>query len=270
MDSEETSRLPLSGQTVLVTRPAHQGDDLRALLEAEGAQVLHIPTIEIQPPASTEALDAALARIESYQWLLFTSANAVDFFFRRASELRVPKFDEAIGRIRVCAIGPATRAAAEAAGLTVHLVPEEYVAESIVDAFADEALQDCRILLPRAAAARDVAPDALRAQGATVDAVDSYRSGIPLASRAAIAALLEQQTRLDWVTFTSSSTVKNFLAMGGRPLLKAARIASIGPITTDTATKHGLHVGAEAAHHTAGGLVEAILQSMTLGRSSAS
>lgn len=258
MDNEG-ARGALAGRTVLVTRPRHQASELAKLLEHHGAKVLLVPCIEMQPPADAAPLDAALRQFASYHWVIFTSANAVQFTVRRLRERGLASLQELCGSVKVCAIGPATQSALQAEGCAVDLVPAEYIAESVAEAFAEIPLEGRRVLIPRAAAARDVVPEALQARGAWVDAVEAYRSGVPAEAAGLIADILAQKTPVHWVTFTSGSTVKNFLAVGGAPLLSHARVATIGPATTEVAMKHGLHVDAEAGVHTAAGLVDAIL-----------
>lgn len=261
----------LAGKTVLVLRATGQEASLLEALSAQGAEVLHVPMIEILPPASFDALDAALRRLNSYQWIVFTSANGVSNFCRRAAELGIP-LDALHGEgmsggtvakrgdaVQVCAIGPATAAELKAHGLAVHRIPDAHIAEGIVEAFAGEDLRNQRVLLPRAAAGRDLAPDALRAQGATVDVVETYRSALPAASVAAVEALAAEGRRVDWVVFSSGSTVKNFLSAGGRPLLASARTVSIGPATSAVMRKHALEPTAECAHPGTDALVQAIL-----------
>lgn len=258
--TDNAHRGTLRGRRVVVTRPLNQAAELQDLLEAHGATAILIPALEIQPPANSGPLDEALREAHRYAWVIFTSANAVERVAVRAAELGLPRLRDAFETAHICAIGPATQAMLEAQGCRVALLPERYVAESVVSAFDTVPLQDVRVLLPRATVARDVVPDALRERGAIVDVVEAYRSGSPAASRAAIADLLHRRETVDWVTFTSGSTVANFLAMGGQPLLAGARVASIGPITSEVATKHGLRVDAEAEEHTAAGLVAAILR----------
>ncbi|MBL8216828.1 MAG: uroporphyrinogen-III C-methyltransferase [Bryobacterales bacterium] len=242
--------LPLFGQRIVNTRAKDQAPELTERLEALGAEVIEYPVIEIAPPADWTALDNALENLPDYDWLLFTSPNAVRYFFQR---LDASPYDVRDIHGRICAIGPVTKATLEAAHLKVDLVPQEYVAESVVDAFADIPLEGRVILMPRAAVARDVVPDALRQRGATVEIVDAYRNVVP--ASVPEGALDRKPT---WITFTSSSTVKNFLALAGREILDGVRIASIGPVTSETARKHGLTVTAEAQPHTIEGLVQAL------------
>lgn len=253
-------QLPLAGQRVLVPRPKDQEAELMALLREQGADPVHVPLIEIQPPSSFAALDEALWKLASYQWLLFSSANGVRSFLSRAEALGIPLDPALEGRIQVCAIGPATRDALLAAGLPVHLMPERYVAEGLAEAFANEPLAGTRVLLPRAAAARDVAPEALRAMGAEVDAVEAYRSGIPAESETQLRELRESGWQPDWVLFTSASTVKHFLAIGGHSMLEKACTVSIGPATTAAMQAQGLVPYLESADHSAQGVVNTMLQ----------
>lgn len=242
----------LRGKRVVVTRARDQAGELAARLSAVGAEVIEFPTIELQPPADTSLVDAAISRIGEYDWIIFTSANGVRFFMERGPELA--KFHG-----RVCAIGPATRDAAESAGFEVSLMPREYVAESLVEAFGSEDLRGRRILLPRAAVARDVVPDELRRRGAQVDVVEVYRTVVPPHAAARAREIFAGPHRPDWITFTSSSTVANFLEAAGPGALQGVRVASIGPITSAKARALGLHVDVEAEEYTIAGLVAAII-----------
>jgi uroporphyrinogen III methyltransferase / synthase len=246
-------RLPLFGQRVVVTRDRRQASDLADPLESLGAEALLLPAIEIREPSNPKPLDDAIARLESYDWLIFTSANGVRYFIdaldKSARDLRSLKS-------RICAIGPATKAAVEALHLKVDLVPKEYVAESVVEEFVQENLQFRRILLPQAAVARDLVPSELARRGATVDVVEAYRTVAPadLAERAR--AILDRKP--NWITFTSSSTVTNFIAAAGSEVLGQIKIASIGPITSETLRAHNIEPTVEARPHTIGGLVGAL------------
>jgi len=248
-------RLPLFGQRIVVTRDRSQASELAEPLEALGAEALLLPVIEIREPSDPQPLDDAIARLESYDWLIFTSANGVRHFVARLDQ---SSRDLRNLKARICAIGPATKAAVEALHIKVDLMPKEYVAESLVEAFAKENLQFRRILLPRAAVARDLVPRELARRGATVDVVEAYRTVAPadLADRAR--AILDRQPH--WITFTSSSTVTNFIAAAGGEALRQMKIASIGPITSATLREHGFEPTVEARPHTIEGLVEAILQ----------
>jgi len=245
-------RLPLFGRRIVVTRAREQAGTLSAKLRALGAEAIEFPTIEIQPAADYGPLDRAVADLASYDWLIFTSANGVRFFLdrldRSSTDLRAL-------RARICAIGPATRAAIEGLHLRVDLMGAEYVAEGLLAAFAAHDLAGRRILLPRAAVARDLVPVELARRGAQVDVVEAYRTGVP-------SAAFDPAWRPDWITFTSSSTVQNFVAMAGADAIKGVRVASIGPVTSATARKLGIDVAVEAAVFTVDGLVEAILETV--------
>jgi uroporphyrinogen-III synthase len=256
--------LPLSGQRVLILRPKDQGFELMDLLRAQGAEVVHLPLIEIQPPSSFDALDDALRNLSRYQWVLFTSANGVRSFVARAITLNLPLTAITDGDTQVCVIGPATRDIAVAEGLPVHRLPKQYIAEGIADAFAEDAMQGVRVLLPRAEVARDVAPNALRTLGAEVDIVDAYRSGIPSASKAELLALRERGWQPDWIVFTSSSTVTHFLAVGGESYLPHTRVLSIGPATSSTMRANRIVPDVECKAHTNEGIVEALLGHVSL------
>jgi uroporphyrinogen-III synthase len=169
------------------------------------------------------------------------------------------RFDLRSLKARICAIGPATRRSIEDLHLKVDLLPEEYVAESLVKAFASENLSGKKVLLPRAAVARDVIPEELAKLGATVDVVEAYRNIVPQNASERAREIFGGATKPDWITFTSSSTVKNLLALVGKEALDGVRIASIGPVTSSTLCAHGLTVDAEPKQFTIDGLVDAIL-----------
>jgi uroporphyrinogen III methyltransferase/synthase len=246
-------RLPLFGQRIVVTRDRSQAGDLADPLESLGAEALILPVIEIREAQDPTPLNDAIARLESYDWLIFTSANGVRYFIDRldksAHDLRSLKS-------RICAIGPATKAAVEALHLKVDLMPQEYVAESLVEAFAKENLQFRRILLPRAAVARDLVPRELSRRGATVDVVEAYQTIAPAGLAERARAILDRKPH--WITFTSSSTVTNFIAAAGREALHQIKIASIGPITSATLREHDVEPTVEAQPHTISSLVDAI------------
>ena len=242
-------RLPLFGKRIVVTRAAQQAGELSSRLRSLGATVIEFPVIELQPAPDPAPLDEAIARLAEYDWLIFTSVNGVRFFLDR---LDASPADLRSLRARICVIGPATRAAVEALHLKVDLMPEEYVAESLVAAFSTHDLRSKRILLPRAAVARDLIPAALGDLGAYVDVVEAYRNVVP--ARRAV-----ELGRVDWITFTSSSTVANFIALAGREPLQGTRVASIGPVTSAALRLHSLEVHAEARTYTLDGLVEALV-----------
>jgi len=213
-------------------------------------------TIGIGPAADYGPLDRAIGQLAAYDWLIFTSVNGVQYFMDRLDR---SDHDLRSFKARICAIGPATRQAIENLHLKVDLMPKEYVAESLVEAFRSERLQGKRVLLPRAAVARDVIPTELERLGAHIEVVEAYRNVIPEDAAARAHDIFSAAKKPDWITFTSSSTVKNFLAMAGRDVLEGIRIASIGPVTSETVREHGLKVDVEAKQFTMDGLVDAIL-----------
>ena len=245
-------KLPLFGQKIIVTRDRGQSPMLAGPLEELGAEVLFVPVIEIVA-GETSSLDAALRQLSSYQWVIFTSANGVRHFVEALDRTNI---DLRTLRAKLCAVGPATAAALAALHLHADVVPDEYIAEGLIEALSGEELTGQRVLLPRAAVARDLVPDTLRERGAIVDVVEAYRTVIPAdAAERAREALTHHP---HWIAFTSSSTVKNWIAVAGRESLARVNIASIGPATSQTAREMGLAVTVEAVPHTIDGLVTAI------------
>ena len=264
-------RRALSGLRVLVGRARHQAGGLSSALRKLGASVIEIPFIEICKPRSYKPLDRALENIRNYDWLILTSVNGVEAFWERLRALDMTRKE--LDHLRVAAIGPATRKAIEKGGLRVEVVPREYVAESVVESLRRR-VRGQRVLLTRAKVARDVIPRELRKLGAEVDVVEAYETRIPRTSRAPLRALLEDPKRRPHVvTFTSSSTVRNFVSLlgkdagrgrsrprGGAPfLLEGIRMASIGPVTSSTLLDLGLSVDIEAKKYTIPGLIRAIV-----------
>jgi uroporphyrinogen-III synthase len=248
--------LPLAHKRILITRSRHQSSDLATQLEALGATTILIPTIEIAPPSSYAGLDAALANLSTYDWLLFTSANAVEVFQKRLSQQPMPL------SLRIAAVGPATARAIEAIGLTVDLIPPQYVAESLAAALAPYA-PSARMLLIRAAEARNVLPEALTAAGATVTIAEAYRNQIPPGSIPALQRLFSDPALYpDAITFTSASTARNLFALlgaAGLTLPAQVALASIGPITSQTLREQGHQPHVEASQATIPALVEALV-----------
>ena len=253
---------PLAGPRVLVTRARRQAGALAGLLRRQGATVLEIPSIEIRPPRSYRPLDQALRRAADYDWLVLTSVNGVDALFARLKKLRLTARN--LKGIRLAAIGPATRAAIERRGLRVQVMPREYVAEWVVAALRGK-VRGKRVLLVRAKVARDVLPRELRRAGASVDVIEAYETVIPARSRRRLQALLRDPARRPHViTFTSSSTVRNFVALlggkrGSHRALDGITAASIGPVTSATLRELGLRPGVQARRYTIPGLVAAIV-----------
>ena len=256
-------KAPLAGARILVGRARHQAGALSSGLRDLGARVIEIPLIEIRKPRSYRPLDTALKNLAAYDWLILTSVNGVDALWQRLKRLRLTK--RHLQHLKIAAIGPATRQAIEKRGLKVHVVPEEYVAESVVKSLRDK-VQGKRVLLARAKVARDVIPRELRELGAQVDVVEAYETVVPRTSRRRLrSAFNNPQLRPHVVAFTSSSTVRNFVALlghSGHPahsdLLAGVKLASIGPVTSSTLRDLGLTVAVEAKKYTIPGLVQAI------------
>jgi uroporphyrinogen III methyltransferase / synthase len=247
-------KLPLFGQRIVVTRAREQAGALTSLLHNLGAEVIELPTIEIRPADDYAPLDNAIANLREYGWLIFTSANGVRFFIERLDHSRLDL--RAIGG-RICAIGPATRDALERFHLKVDCIAEEYVAEGLLKALAAYDLDGARVLIARAAVARDLLPTELARRGARVDVVEAYRTTAPsdLAQRAAGVFVRKP----DCITFTSSSTVQNLVEAAGAEALQKVKCASIGPVTSATLRQHGIPVTLEASTYTIPGLVQALL-----------
>ena len=262
---KKVASLSLSGMRVLVGRAKHQAGSLSAELRKLGAQVIEIPFIEIRKPSSFRPLDAALRNLSRYDWLILTSVNGVEAMWKRLEKLHI-KMNErsaAIGPLRVAAIGPATKRAIEKRGVKVDVVPKEYVAESVVRSLKRK-VKGKSVLLVRAKVARDVIPQELRRAGATVDVVEAYETVMPQSSRAKLRRILKDSKRRPHVvTFTSSSTVKNFAELigRGRQGLHGTLMSSIGPVTSATLRELNFEVNIKAKEYTIPGLVAAIVMS---------
>lgn len=260
---------PLAGVRVLVGRARHQAGALSAELRKMGAEVIEIPFIEIRKSRSFRPLDSALKNLSGYDWLILTSVNGVEAMWERMKEMRIKK--SSLKHLSVAAIGPATKKAIEKRGVKVDVVPKEYVAESVVRSLRSN-VKGKRVLLVRAKVARDVIPRELRKAGAHVDVVEAYETVVPESSRRKLQAVLgNPKRRPDVVTFTSSSTVRNFVELldsrkskahgRERPSnmgLDGIRMASIGPVTSATLREFGLPVDIKAKEFTIPGLVAAI------------
>jgi uroporphyrinogen-III synthase len=247
--------LALQNKRILVTRTRTQASDLAARLEALGATPILIPTIEIVPPETYAPLDTALAQLHSYDWLLFTSANAVEVFQQRRNPSLKPK--------RIAVIGPATARAVQGIGLAIDLIPPKYVAESLAEALAPE-VSGKHMLLIRAAEARDILPEALTAAGATVIIADAYRNQIPHESISAVRQIFTTPASYpDAITFTSASTARNLIALletAGLTLPFDIVLASIGPVTSQTLRDLGHSAHLEATEPTIAALVKTLTE----------
>jgi uroporphyrinogen III methyltransferase/synthase len=252
---------PLQGKKVLITRAREQASHFAALLREYGAEPIEVPTIQIVPPSSWEPLDRAIAAIRTYDWLIFTSVHGVRAFWARFDAQERQLLD--LRGLHVCAIGPATADALQANGIDVDVMPREYRAEAVVDSLAAFPMAGSRILVPRAAIARDVLPRALEARGAHVDVVEAYCTVQPASGLDPEQWRLLEQGAIDVVTFTSSSTVTNFALLVGdmdrSRLLRQAAVACIGPITAETARSYGLTPTIVSSEYTVPALAQAIV-----------
>jgi uroporphyrinogen III methyltransferase/synthase len=251
--------LPLAGKRILITRAREQSSVLAQLLEAAGAEVVEFPTIAFQPPESWEPLDDAIRRLGEYDWVLFTSANGVRAFGERLQG--AGQDCRALAGKTVCAIGPATAAALQSLGIRADLVPAEFRAEALVQAIATRDLRGARMLLVRAAEAREVLPEELTRRGARIDVVPAYRTVRAAGDVEEVRALLRDR-KIQVATFASSSTVKQFFALLGpeaKALLAGVTVAAIGPITAQTAAAHGVPCQVVPEQYTIPALVAALV-----------
>ena len=252
---------PLLGKRIVVTRARQQASDLVRLLSDQGAACLEYPTIKIMPPTDPEPLKQAVENVSAYDWIVFTSVNGVIYFFEQL--FAAGKDVRALGRMQTAAIGPATAERLLEFGLTSDIVPQTYRAESVVEAFEKVNLKGKKILLPRARKARPILPKELTKMGAAVDEIPAYETLKAVENTDDLIQKLKDN-QIDLITFTSSSTVKNFKALlpadDFKTLMQGVVIASIGPITSDTAKELGFDVHITAESYTIPGLVEAILQ----------
>ncbi|HEX2128181.1 MAG TPA: uroporphyrinogen-III C-methyltransferase [Solirubrobacterales bacterium] len=246
-------RRPLHGRRVVVTRARAQASGLAATLRGLGAEVVELPAIKVEPRIDSAEVGEAIAALHTYALLCLTSPNGVRFLFEAMA--RHGRDARALANATIAAIGPGTAAALAERGVTTDIVPERSIAESLVEELSRVEVNGRPVLIARAAEARSLLPDALRERGAAVDVVTLYETvretPDPAAVRAAEGA--------DYVTFTSSSTVRNLLEAVGDRFPRAARVVSIGPVTSATAREAGLEVHVEAARHDPGGLVEALV-----------
>ncbi len=257
--------MSLKGRRIVITRAVEQAAELTDELRARGALPIECPTIEIVPPDDWGPVDRAIAELDTYDWVIFTSANAVRLFIERL--LAAGRTEAELAARRICAIGPATAEALLGRHVRAELMPDDFRAEGIAEALRAEAGRGARFLLPRAAEAREVLPDTLRAAGGHIDVVCVYRTGVPSQGASALAAAFAGPPP-DAVIFTSSSTVRNFVELaGGRQraldLVRDTAVAAIGPITEDTARSLGFDVAVLPDRYTVPDLVEALARYWT-------
>ncbi|HID98585.1 MAG TPA: uroporphyrinogen-III C-methyltransferase [Thermodesulfobacteriaceae bacterium] len=249
---------PLWGKRILVTRTREQASDLVRLLEQKGAFCIECPTIEICPPEDSSDLDRAIDTISDFSWIIFSSTNAVRFFFQhffsQGRDIR------SLGRINIASVGTATSEALKKFHLKPDLMPSEFRAEGLIEEFSRMEIEGEKILVPRAGKAREILPDKLKEMGADVTIVTAYQTRTPELQEG-ILDIMEEEP-IDVITFTSSSTVRNFFKVLPEKIRKhavrSAEIACIGPITADTAEAHDLHVSIQPEISTIPSLVSAI------------
>jgi len=252
---------PLMGKCIIFTRACKQASHLVKRLSELGAECLEYPTIEIIPPDDWEPLDQALAELSLYDWVIYTSVNGVDHFFKRL--FAIGKDVRALHHLNIATIGPETARKLFDFGLKSDIIPQSYRAESVVDAFAQTALKGARILLPRAEKARSLLPRELTRMGALVNDITVYRTRSVVENKDRLTKQLEAGA-VDLITFTSSSTVENFKSLLPShrfdQLIAGMTVACIGPITADTAKSLGFDVHIVAESFTIPGLCAAITQ----------
>ena len=252
---------PLFGKRVLVTRAKAQASELSNLIRARGGEPIECPTIDIGPPDDWAEVDEAIEQLATYQWLVFTSVNGVKAFMQRLWYHR--RDARALAGLQVCCIGPRTAEEVRQFGIDADLVPETYQAEGLIEILTRAGVSGQRVLLARAAQAREILPDELERLGAFVRVVKVYKTVVPAIEREHVQQLFRDRL-IDVVMFASSSTVRNFFQLfdGVRDLkkhLNGTIIASIGPITAETIREMGLDVHVMAAQNTIPALVQSLV-----------
>lgn len=250
---------PLFGQRIVVTRASHQASVLSQKIEDLGGEPWEFPAIELAPPSNSGLLREAIQNFKRFEWLVFTSVNGVEAFFAQLSE-QGKDIRDLLGT-EIVAIGPATQKALEQRGLRVSFVPDEYRAEKIIEGLASRVLPGQSVLLARAEEARDILPESLKALGADVWDVPTYKTVPGGANKSELRRMLEEKA-IHAVTFTSSSTVRNFVQLieSDLSLLEGVKLFSIGPITSATARELGLQIYREAEQYTIEGLLQALVK----------
>lgn len=262
-DYMSSSTKPLAGKTILITRAASQSSEFSRMLTEQGATVFEMPALEIREPSTWEPLDQAIATLDTFNWLILTSANGVEFFFKRLQTLG--KDARALGHIKIAVVGKKTAKFLKQQGLNADFIPPNFVADSLVENFS-EALKNQKILFPRVeTGGRDVLVQKLTEKGATIIEAPAYESGCPTSIPSEVWQAIQAQ-EIDIITFASSKTVKNVWQLiqnygGDRQLVQSMKLASIGPLTTETCQKIFNRVDIEAEVFTLEGLSDAILKS---------
>ncbi len=256
-ETEAIHKKGLSGKRVLITRARNQAEELAELLRKKGAEAISFPVIKITPSKDDKAYQKALEELDTFDWIIFTSVNGVDSFFSKLKEWQINI--QQMKKAKIAAIGPKTAQLLAEKELIVDVIPEEYKAEGLLTALTGKMEKGQRVLLPRADIARKLLVEQLLEEGLDVVEIAAYQTVIDGENKEEIITWLEAK-KIDFITFTSSSTVKNFLkALENQPLdtlLQGVTIASIGPITTKTAEELGLHVAITAKEYTIHGLVQ--------------
>jgi uroporphyrinogen III methyltransferase / synthase len=257
--SQQAGGSILVGKRIVVTRPRTQSGELARRLSELGAEVIGFPTIAIEPPTDYAPMDRAIEQLNQYDWLFFTSVNGVQSFFDRLR--RLGKNSQALDHLKLVAIGPETAGRLKGEGAHVYLVPAIYQAEGILEGLDPAEIGGRRILMPRAAKAREILPETLRQWGASVDVVQAYQTVLPRDYQFGLHEVFKKQ--IDVITFTSSSTVENFLRIlegeDSIRILQGVIVACIGPITARTALDSRLRVDVVSSEFTIPGLVTAIV-----------
>ncbi len=248
---------PLFGKTIVVTRAREQASALTKRLEDKGAKVIEVPAIKIMPANDYAPLDTAVSHISNYKWLIFTSTNGVEYFFKRL--MTAGKDTRALAGLKIAAIGSATAEALKAHGIVADIVPSAYKAEDLAEALSKDIENGDKVLIARAEKAREVLPETLRKQGAVVDVVTAYKTVADCENKEELIKALESG-EVSIITFTSSSTVTNLLNVLGdkKELLQKAALAVIGPVTAATLQKNGFNPVVCAEEYTIDGLVQAV------------
>jgi len=255
---------PLFGKRVVVTRSRDQASVFAEMLIDRGATTIEFPTIDVVPPASWAELDSAIRGIETFDWIIFTSANAVKFFMERlrslGKDLRILK------GVNICTVGPKTAESLESYGLRADLIPSEFKAEGVLAALGGTKVKGKKILVPRAKKARELIPDKLREQGAEVTVATAYENVRPASDVERVRKMFEGH-KISAVTFTSSSTVHNFVEILGQKeyikMIEGVKVACIGPVTAKTAEEYGMKIDIMPKDYTIPALVDAMVEFYT-------
>jgi uroporphyrinogen III methyltransferase/synthase len=252
---------PLYGKRILITRAHNQAKELSDLIREYGGNAIEVPTIKVIPPEDWKGLDFALCRIKDYDYLIFTSVNGVKYFFLRFKKMGGKNLD--LKGLKIIAIGPKTAETIISQGFKVNLIPQEYIAEGIINDLSKEEIYGKKFLLPRSKIARNILPEKIKEYGGSIDVIEAYQTVVPFESSEKILALLKDRG-IDIIVFTSSSTVRNFIKIlepyGKITLLEDIILTCIGPITASTAKEYGLKIKIIPNEYTIKALVKSLVQ----------